>query len=150
MGMPTRKQRDLAVAVTESYQVDSWARELRETPPPVPRRSKLVAVRCGRKSTTSTQFVAHVDFSEEGAFIVWTTGTAKRGNTWRARLPTEQLASWADTVRSMELANAKREHAKARLEAAAWKEAARQLSDYATLAAVRASINRVSRQKVKK
>jgi hypothetical protein len=141
--MPENTRRAVKLAAINDFSVRWERRALQRSPVPKSTRVALVASRDGARSPTSTSFRAHVELSAEGAFIQWSTGTARRGNNWRAHLPVEQLATWVDTVRRMQVAKLAHELAEANVSSAAWEAAVREMSDWRTHEGLKVTIRKL-------
>jgi hypothetical protein len=130
--MTTRTQRKLIDTIKLNWLVKESLDKVRTSKPPAIGRSRLTTTRDGAKSSSRTQFVAHVELSANGAYVVWTTGTKKRGNRWRTRLPLEKLREWDETVRTANVKSLERENAISKLKAAVWEQFAGELTDFQT------------------
>lgn len=144
--MPSVSRKSLVEAIVNDWWVKHEQERLEEAAEPKSKKAQLQAIRTGRKSPTRTEFRAHVELSESGAFVVWQTGTKKRGNTWRTRLPLEKLKEWDELVRDMQARRSQYEEAKAHLETAAWQACSRALSDQDVYEIVRAALRKLKQQ----
>lgn len=143
--MTTRTQRKLIDTLKLNFYVKESLDEVRAAKSPPIVRSRLTTTRYGAKSSSRTQFEAHVELSAEGAYVVWTTGTKKRGNKWRTRLPLEKLRDWDETVRTANVKSLEREKAIANLKATVWEQCADQLNPE-TWSTIYSWVKRLSRQ----